>query len=64
MTRCFVVVKSPWNNKMIERMTRKAVCTLKVLLNEGPRPLAGWVQVVPAVQWALNTVYRGRTRCV
>ena len=39
---------------------REVVRTLKAMLQEERRSTRDWVDLVPAVQWALNTAYRER----
>ena len=39
---------------------REVVRALKAILQEAKRDIREWVDVVPAVQWALNTAYRER----
>ena len=55
----FAVANSPWSNGTCERMMREVVRALKAILQER-RDIREWVDVVPAVQWALNTDYRER----
>ena len=54
----FAMVNLPWSNGTRERMMREVAHTLKVILQEERRDIREWVDVVPAVQWALNTAYR------
>ena len=56
----FAVANSPWSNGTCEWMMRKIVRTLKAILQRDWRFIHEWVDVVPAVQWALNTPYRER----
>ena len=58
--RKFAVANSPWSNGTCERMMREVVRTLKALIQEERRSTRDWVDLVPAVQWALNTAYRQR----
>ena len=58
--RKFAVANSPWSNGTCERMMREVVRTLKAMLQEERRSTRDWVDLVPAVQWALNTAYRER----
>ena len=55
----FAVAKLPWSNGTCERMMREMVCVSKAFLQER-RDICEWVDVVAAVQWALNTAYRER----
>ena len=58
--RRFTVANSPWSNGTCERMMREVVRTLKAILQERRGSVRDWVDLVPAVQWALNTAYRER----
>lgn len=58
--RKFAVANSPWSNGTCERMMREVVRTLKAMLQEERCSTRDWADLVPAVQWALNTVYRER----
>ena len=58
--RKFAVANSPWSNGTCERMMREVVRTLKALIQEERRSTRDLVDLVPAVQWALNTAYRQR----
>ncbi|CAB1109830.1 unnamed protein product [Ectocarpus sp. CCAP 1310/34] len=58
--RRFTVANSPWSNGTCERMMREIVRTMKAVLQERRRNVRDWVDLVPAVQWALNTAYRER----
>ena len=58
--RKFAVANSPWSNGTCERMMREVVKTMKAMLQEERRSTRDWVDLVPAVQWALNTAYRER----
>ena len=58
--RRFTVANSPWSNGTCERMMRDVVRTLKTILQERRGSVRDWVDLVPAVQWALNTAYRER----
>ena len=51
----FSVANSPWSNGTCERMMRVAVRMLKVMIQEERRSTQNWVELVPVVQWALNT---------
>ena len=55
----FAVANSPWSNGTCDWMMREAVRALKAILQER-RDVREWVDVVPGVQWALNTAYRER----
>ena len=54
------VANRPWSNGICERLMREVVRALKAILQEERRDIRKWVDVVPAVQWALNTAYRER----
>ncbi|CAN0145198.1 unnamed protein product [Hapterophycus canaliculatus] len=56
----FAVAFSPWSNGTCERMVKEAVRSLRSILSEQRRQLAEWVDVLPAVQWSLNTAFRPR----
>ena len=56
----FAVAYSPWSNGTCERMVKEVVRALRSILLEQRREVTEWVDVLPAVQWALNTAYRGR----
>ena len=60
--RRFSVANSPWSNGTCERMMREEVRTLnlKGMIQEEQRNTQDWVELVPAVQWALNTAFRER----
>ena len=47
----------PLSNGTCEQMMREVMRTLEEILQEERRDICEWVDVVPAVQWALNTVY-------
>ena len=51
----FAVSSSPWSNGTYERMMREVVHTLKTILQEERRDIRRSVDVIPMVQWALNT---------
>ena len=51
----FAVANSPWSNGICEQMMRGVVHALKVNLQKESRDIREWVDVVPAVQCALNT---------
>ncbi|CAM9817241.1 unnamed protein product [Sphacelaria rigidula] len=56
----FAVAYFPWSNGTCERMVKAAVRGLRSLLLKQRRAASEWVDVLPTVQWALNTVYRRR----
>ena len=56
----FAVAYSPWSNGTCERMVKEVVRALRSILLEQRREVTEWVDVLPAVQWALNTAYRRR----
>ena len=56
----FAVAFSPWSNSMCERMVKEVVCSLRSIRLEQRRAVSEWVDVFPAVQWALNTAFRPR----
>ena len=56
----FAVAYSPWSNGTCERMVKEVVRALRSILLEQRRAVAEWVDVLPAVQWALNTAFRRR----
>ncbi|CAM9575818.1 unnamed protein product, partial [Sphacelaria rigidula] len=56
----FAVACSAWSNGTCERMVKEVVRALRSVLLEQRRAVSEWVDVLPAVQWALNTVYRRR----
>ena len=56
----FAAVNSPWSNGTCERMMREVVRVLKAILQDERRDIREWVNVVPVVQWALNTACRER----
>ena len=56
----FAVAYSPWLNDTSERKMREEVRASKAILQEERRDIREWVDVVPAVQWALNTAYPER----
>ena len=57
--RC-AMANSPWSNGTCERMMREVVRALKAILQEERRDIREWMEVVPAVQWALSTTCRER----
>ena len=58
--RRFSVANSPWSNCTCERMVRGAVRTLKAMIQEERQNTQDWVELVPAVELALNTAFRER----
>ena len=56
----FAVAYSPWSNGTCERMVEEVVCSLRSILLEQRRAVSEWVDVLPAVQWVLNTSFRPR----
>ena len=56
----FAVTYSPWSNGTCERMVKEVVRSLRSILLEQRRAVSEWVDVLPAVQWALNTALRPR----
>ncbi|CAM9937055.1 unnamed protein product, partial [Sphacelaria rigidula] len=56
----YVVAYSPWSDGTCERRVKEVVRALRSILLEQRRAVSEWVDVLPAVQWALNTAYRRR----
>ncbi|CAM9685520.1 unnamed protein product, partial [Sphacelaria rigidula] len=56
----FAVAYSPLSNGTCERMVKGVVRALRSILLEQCREVTEWVDVLPAVQWALNAAYRRR----
>lgn len=56
----FAMAYSPWSNGTCETMIPEVIRTLKGMLHERKREVREWVNLVPAVQWALNTAFRER----
>ena len=56
----FAVANLPWSNAMCERMMNEVVHALKTILQKERRDIHEWVDVMPAVQWVLNTAYHER----
>ena len=56
----FAVAYSPRSNGTCERMVKDVVRALRSILLEQRQAVSEWVDVLPAVQWALNTAYRRR----
>ena len=53
----FAVANLPWLNITYERMMHEVVRALKATFQEERRDIRDLMDVVPAVQWALNTAY-------
>ena len=49
-----------WSNGTCERMMREVVHTLKDMSHKERRTAQDWVELAPAVQWALNTAFGER----
>ena len=56
----FAVAYSPWSNGTWERMVKEVVSSLRSIFLQQRRAVSEWVDVLPAVQWALNTAFRPR----
>ena len=56
----FAVAYSPWSKGTCERVVKEVVRSLRSILLEQRRAVSEWVDVLPAVQWALNTAFRPR----
>ena len=56
----FAVAYSPWSNGTCERMLKEVVRSHRSILLEQRRAVSKWVDVLPAVQWTLNTAFRRR----
>ena len=56
----FAVAYLPWSNGTCERKVNEVVRSLRSLLLEQRRAVSDWVDVLPAMQWALNTAFRPR----
>ena len=56
----FAVAYSPWSNGTCERMVKEVVRSLRSILSEQRREVSEWVDVLPAVQYSLNTAFRRR----
>ena len=56
----FVVAYSPWSNGTCERMVKEVVRSLRSIFLDERRAVSEWVEVLPAVKWALNTAFRPR----
>lgn len=54
----FSVPESGWTNGAVERVMGEVVRTLHAMLVGRKKPLNGWISVLPAVQWVLNTSWR------
>ena len=58
--RRFSVANSPWSTiETCERMMREVVRTRKAMIRS-ERRAKGWIELVPAIQWALHTAFRER----
>ena len=60
VNRRFTIANSPWSNGTCERMMREVVRTFKAILQEWRKNVHEWVDLVPVVQYALNTAFRER----
>ena len=58
MEHRFAVANSPWSNCTCERMMPEEVHALKILQER--RDIREWMNVVPSIQWTLNTAFRER----
>ena len=58
----FSAANSAWANGTVERMMHEAIHGAKAMLTDGRRSLNVWVVVLPAVQWAFNTMWAGHVR--
>lgn len=58
VNRRFSVANSTWSIGMCKQMMLEVVRTLKVMIQEERRATQDWVELVRAVQWALNTAFR------
>ena len=56
----FAVAYSTWSNGTCERMVKEVVRSLRSIYLEQRRAVSDWVDVLPAVQWVLNTAFRLR----
>ena len=56
----FAVAYSPWSNGTCERMVKEVVHALRSILLEQRREVSEWIDVLPAVQYSLNTAFRRR----
>lgn len=54
------VTVAPWLNGTCERMMREVVRTFKAILQKRRKRVREWVDLVPVVQYALNTAHRER----
>ena len=50
----FAVAYSPWSNGTCEPMVKEVVRSVRSILLEQRRVVSEWVDVLPAVQWALT----------
>ena len=60
MEHRFEVANSPWLNSTCGWIMPKVVRALKAIVQEEKRDIHEWVDVVPPVQWTLNTAYHER----
>ena len=51
----FAVAYSTWSNGTCELMVKEVVRSLRSILLEQRQAVSDWFDVLPAVQWALNT---------
>ena len=56
----FAVAYSPWSNGTCERMVKEVVRSLRSILSEQRREVSEWVDVLPAVQYSLESAFRRR----
>ena len=56
----FAVAYSPWSNGTCEQMVKEVVRSLRSIVLGQRRAVSEWVDVLLAVQWALNTAFRPR----
>ncbi|CAM9928025.1 unnamed protein product, partial [Sphacelaria rigidula] len=54
----FAVASSPCSNSTCKRIAKEVLRALRSILLEQRRAVSEWVDVLPAVQWALNTAHR------
>ena len=54
----FAVAYSPWSNGTCGGMVKEVVRSLRSIILEKRRAVSEWVNVLPAVEWALNTAFR------
>lgn len=58
----FAVVRTPRSNGARERTVKEVIRSSQSLLSEQRPPVAKWVDVLPAAQWALKTFFCERYR--